>query len=80
MDGEIRLFSLIWHLAEDGYTKEPVVHTMSHRPVRRNEGGALAGGVAFAGMRGVQRVEVRAGALPGPKRNSKPAVPYTWTR
>ena len=65
-----------------GYTKEPVVHTMSFIDrVRRNGSSALAGGVAFAGLRGIQRVEVRAGAGPWTEAQLEaPLSPYTWTR
>jgi len=45
-----------------GYTKEPVVHTMSYFDrVRRAGDAVLVGGVSFAGMRGIRQVEVRAG-------------------
>lgn len=65
-----------------GYTKEPVVHTMSYVDrVRQKDGVVLAGGVAFAGMRGVERVEVRAGAGAWtPAQLEAPLSPYTWTR
>lgn len=82
--GEIRLCSQPYFgtWPKMGYTKEPVVHTMSYIDrVRRNEGGALAGGVAFAGMRGVQRVEVRAGSAAWTEAQLEaPLSPYTWTR
>jgi DMSO/TMAO reductase YedYZ molybdopterin-dependent catalytic subunit len=46
-----------------GYTKQPVIHTCSFVDRIRREGSRLAvGGVAFAGDRGIRRVEVRAGA------------------
>jgi len=46
-----------------GYTKEPVIHTCSFVDRIRREGSRLAvGGVAFAGIRGIRRVEARAGA------------------
>lgn len=65
-----------------GYTKEPVVHTMSYVDRVRREGGAtLAGGVAFAGVRGIERVELRAGSgIWTPSQLETPLSPYTWTR
>lgn len=65
-----------------GYTKEPVVHTMSYIDrIRRNGEQALAGGVAFAGIRGVNRVEVRAGQGPWVEAQLEaPISAYTWTR
>jgi DMSO/TMAO reductase YedYZ molybdopterin-dependent catalytic subunit len=65
-----------------GYTKEPVVHTMSYVDRVRREGGVvLAGGIAFAGLRGVDRVEVRAGGgVWSPAELEAPLSPYTWTR
>lgn len=65
-----------------GYTKEPVVHTMSYVDrVRRADGILLAGGIAFAGVRGVERVEVRAGKGQwAPAQLETPLSPYTWTR
>lgn len=43
-----------------GYTKEPVVHTMSFFDRVQRDGERLrVGGVAFAGLRGIQRVEIR---------------------
>lgn len=65
-----------------GYTKEPVVHTMSFIDrVRRDGNRVLAGGVAFAGLRGVDRVELRAdqGAWVAAELEA-PLSPYTWTR
>lgn len=44
-----------------GYTKEPLIHTMSYIDRYRLEHGSLlVGGVAFAGIRGIVAVEVRA--------------------
>lgn len=65
-----------------GYTKEPVVHTMSYVDRVRREGETiLAGGVAFAGVRGIERVEIRAGDGPWtPAQLEAPLSPYTWTR
>ncbi len=65
-----------------GYTKEPAVHTASHFDrVLPGPGGWQAGGVSFAGMRGIERVQVRADA--GPWVNAtldQPLSTYTWTR
>lgn len=45
-----------------GYTKEPLVHTGSFIDrIERQAGRIRAGGVAFSGVRGIQRVQVRAG-------------------
>ncbi len=45
-----------------GYTKEPLVHTMSYFDrVRRAGDEVIAGGVSFAGIRGVRQVQIRAG-------------------
>jgi DMSO/TMAO reductase YedYZ molybdopterin-dependent catalytic subunit len=65
-----------------GYTKEPVVHTMSYVDrVRRENGVVLAGGVAFSGALGIERVEIRAGDGPWtPAQLEAPLSPYTWTR
>lgn len=82
--GEIRLCSLPYFgtWPKMGYTKEPVVHTMTYIDrVRKAEGALLAGGVAFAGLRGVKRVEVRAdGGEWTPAQLEAPLSPYTWTR
>lgn len=65
-----------------GYTKEPVIHTMSYIDrIRRQDGRLLAGGVAFAGLRGVDRVEIRAGQSDWvPAQLEAPLSPYSWTR
>lgn len=48
--------------AKLGYTKEPLVHTGCHIDrVARNGGMIRAGGVAFAGIRGIRTLQVRAG-------------------
>jgi DMSO/TMAO reductase YedYZ molybdopterin-dependent catalytic subunit len=45
-----------------GYTKEPVIHTMSYFDRILREGDRLrVGGAAFAGTRGIRQVQVRAG-------------------
>lgn len=65
-----------------GYTKEPVVHTGSSIDRVRREGDRLRlGGVAFAGIRGVRRVEVRADGGPWVEAQLEtPMARYTWTR
>jgi DMSO/TMAO reductase YedYZ molybdopterin-dependent catalytic subunit len=65
-----------------GYTKEPVVHTMSYIDrVRPERDRILVGGVSFAGLRGVSRVQVRAGASEWVDCDlEQPMSPYTWTR
>ncbi len=65
-----------------GYTKEPVVHTASHFDrVLPGPAGLQAGGVSFAGIRGIERVEVRADAGPWVTATlDQPLSPYTWTR
>ena len=65
-----------------GYTKDPQIHTASHidRVVSEN-GRLLAGGVSFAGDRGIRRVTVRAGEGPWVDAElERPLSPYTWTR
>jgi DMSO/TMAO reductase YedYZ molybdopterin-dependent catalytic subunit len=65
-----------------GYTKEPVVHTMSFVDhVVRNRDRLDVGGVAFAGLRGIRRVELRAGNQPWVEASlESPLSPFTWTR
>ncbi len=65
-----------------GYTKEPVVHTGSYIDRVRREGDRLrVGGVAFAGTRGVRRVQVRADRGPWVEAQLEtPMARYTWTR
>lgn len=65
-----------------GYTKEPVVHTMSYIDrVLPHNGSLRLGGVAFAGLRGIRRVQVRAGAGPWiDAQLETPMARYTWTR
>ncbi|MDQ6759117.1 MAG: oxidoreductase, partial [Acidobacteriota bacterium] len=62
--------------------KEPVVHTASHFDrVLPSPAGLQAGGVSFAGIRGIERVEVRADAGPWVTATlDQPLSPYTWTR
>jgi DMSO/TMAO reductase YedYZ molybdopterin-dependent catalytic subunit len=82
--GEIRFVSQPYFgtWPKMGYTKEPDVHTMSFFDrVRREEGRLLLGGVAFAGLRGIQRVEVRADNGPWtPVTLEEPLSRYTLTR
>jgi DMSO/TMAO reductase YedYZ molybdopterin-dependent catalytic subunit len=65
-----------------GYTKEPEIHTMSFIDRYRREGDSLrAGGVAFAGIRGIRAVQVRADS--GPWVDAvleEPLSGFTWTR
>lgn len=65
-----------------GYTKEPVVHTGCFIDRVRREGERLRlGGVAYAGIRGVRRVEVRAGGGEWVEAQLEtPMARYTWTR
>jgi DMSO/TMAO reductase YedYZ molybdopterin-dependent catalytic subunit len=82
--GEIRFVSQPYFgtWPKMGYTKEPVVHTMSFFDRVRQEGPKLKlGGVAFAGLRGIQRVEVRADNGPWtPVTLETPISRYTLTR
>jgi len=65
-----------------GYTKEPVVHTGAFIDRVRREGDRLrVGGVAYAGIRGVRRVEVRADGGPWVEAQLEtPMSRHTWTR
>ncbi|MDX2152931.1 MAG: molybdopterin-dependent oxidoreductase [Bryobacteraceae bacterium] len=65
-----------------GYTKEPVIHTMSYIDRYRVEPERIrVGGVSFAGTRGIRQVEVRTeGGLWVPATLEAPLSPYTWTR
>lgn len=69
-----------------GYTKEPVIHTCSFVDRVRRSGARLqVGGASFAGVRGIQRVEVRSGggASWSPWSAAKlesPLSPYALTR
>jgi len=81
---EIRLVSQPYHgtWPRMGYTKEPVIHTMSYidRFLRENEK-LRVGGVSFAGERGIRSVEVRAGTGPWTSAMlEQPLSEYTWTR
>jgi len=65
-----------------GYTKQPLIHTASHIDrVRKEDDAIQVGGVSFAGVRGIRKVELRADE--GPWHDAtleKPLSPYTWTR
>jgi DMSO/TMAO reductase YedYZ molybdopterin-dependent catalytic subunit len=65
-----------------GYTKQPLIHTASHIDrVRMENGGIQVGGVSFAGVRRIQKVELRADQ--GPWHDAtleNPLSAYTWTR
>lgn len=65
-----------------GYTKQPLIHTASHIDRVRPDNGLLrVGGVSFAGIRGIQKVELRADDGPWHEATlEKPLSPYTWTR
>jgi DMSO/TMAO reductase YedYZ molybdopterin-dependent catalytic subunit len=65
-----------------GYTKEPRVHTMSYIDRAVRDGDRIrAGGIAFAGNRGIRRVLVRAdGGGWHEARLEPPLSPYAWTR
>lgn len=65
-----------------GYAREAAVHTMCAIDELREEGGRLLmGGVAFAGSRGIRRVQVRAGGGEWTDAELEPAVSkYSWTR
>ncbi len=65
-----------------GYTKEPVIHTCSYIDrVLATADGLLAGGVAFAGSRGIRTVRVRADEGEwAPAEMEQPLSSYTWTR
>lgn len=65
-----------------GFSKDAFVHTMSHIDrVNRHEGQLALGGVSFAGVRGIQRVEARVDQGPWSPLVLEPALSvYTWTR
>ncbi len=65
-----------------GFTKEPVIHTASFVDrIRRDGQLAEVGGVSFAGVRGIQRVEVRTDSgIWIPMELEKPLSPHTLTR
>ena len=65
-----------------GFAKEAIIHTMSHIDRFRRDGLDLQlGGVAFAGSRGIERVEVRVDQGPWHPATLEPALSaYSWTR
>lgn len=65
-----------------GYAKEPLVHTSSHIDRVMSAGGIIrAGGVSFAGIRGIRQVQLRAdGRAWADATLEQPLSPYTWTR
>ena len=65
-----------------GYTKEPAVHTASHIDKIQNTGTSLkAGGVSFAGTRGIKAVRVRADQGPWVDATlDEKLSPFCWTR
>jgi DMSO/TMAO reductase YedYZ molybdopterin-dependent catalytic subunit len=65
-----------------GYTKEPRVHTGSYIDRVVRDGAQLRlGGIAFAGDRGIARVQVRAGQGPWFDATlEEPLSPLTWRR
>lgn len=65
-----------------GYTKEPVIHTMSYIDRIVRDGDALrVGGVSFAGVRGIDQVQLRADSGEWVEAQLEaPITPHTWTR
>jgi DMSO/TMAO reductase YedYZ molybdopterin-dependent catalytic subunit len=65
-----------------GYTKEPVIHIASHIDrVEKSAEGWKVGGVSFAGTRGIQKVQVRAGDGEWVDATLDARLsPFTWTR
>jgi DMSO/TMAO reductase YedYZ molybdopterin-dependent catalytic subunit len=65
-----------------GYAKLPEIHTMSFIDRARPTGSRLqVGGVAFAGLRGIRRVEVRPGGGRWTVATLEPPLsPYSWVR
>lgn len=65
-----------------GYTKDPRVHTASHIDKYVRENGTIqAGGVSFAGDRGIRQVQLRAGTGPWVDATlERPISRFTWTR
>jgi DMSO/TMAO reductase YedYZ molybdopterin-dependent catalytic subunit len=76
-----RPYSGYWPRTQN-FTKDPVVHTMSHIDDVRRDGSRLRlGGIAFAGTRGIRQVQVRAEGGDWRDAELEPALsPYTWTR
>ncbi len=65
-----------------GYTKEPVIHTVSHIDrMIRSASAVRFGGVSFAGNRGIRCVRVRVNRGLWSDATIEPALSqYTWTR
>jgi hypothetical protein len=65
-----------------GYTKEPTVHTMSYIDRVIRDGDVVrVGGVSFAGVRGIEQVQLRADSGEWVEAQLEaPMTPYTWTR
>lgn len=65
-----------------GYTKEPVIHTMTYIDRIQPAAGTLRlGGIAYAGDRGILKVQVRAGQGPWTDAVVEERLsPYTWNR
>ncbi len=65
-----------------GYTKDPAIHTVCYVDRVRRSGSAIeAGGIAFAGSRGIRRVQVRADNGEWLEADcEQPLSAYTWTR
>lgn len=65
-----------------GYARDAAVHTMCAIDAVREEGGRLlVGGVAFAGSRGIRKVQVRADGGEWTDAELEPASSkYSWTR
>lgn len=65
-----------------GYTREAVTHTMcSIDNLRIEQGQVLLGGVAFAGSRGIRKVQVRVDEGEWLDAELEPALsPYSWVR
>lgn len=65
-----------------GYTRDPVIHTVSFIDNVVRDGDLLRlGGIAMTGHDGIRRVEVRADGGPWTAAELEPPLsPYTWTR
>jgi DMSO/TMAO reductase YedYZ molybdopterin-dependent catalytic subunit len=65
-----------------GFSKDAFVHTMSYIDrITRQTDRLQVGGVSFAGVRGIQRVEARVDHEPWVPMRLEPALSvYTWTR
>jgi DMSO/TMAO reductase YedYZ molybdopterin-dependent catalytic subunit len=65
-----------------GYTKEPLIHTVTYIDrIQRAGDGLRLGGIAYAGDRGIRRVVLRAdGGAWVDAVVEEPLSPYTWNR